>query len=127
MRRCLWLILLLFTTTSQADWQDWKDRDRALFVASQLAITADWATTRYASRHWDQFRSTSQESNIFLGPYPSTAKVDLYFIGLLVSNYYITDWMPNNNYRTFYLGVRTYVHGQAAHNNQVMFGWRAQF
>jgi hypothetical protein len=126
LQKILVSLILIFTfSISHAEWQDWSTTDRSLFVASQLAITADWATTRYGARH--QIINT-WETNPVLGKYPSTAIVDLYFIGLLVSNYYIADWV-DDDYRGLYLSFRTITHGYAAsHNTQnPVVGWRMRF
>ena len=83
-----------------------------MFVASSLAITSDWATTRNMSGRYNE---GYYETNPILGRYPSRDRVDLYFIGLLVSNYYLADFA--GRYRISYLGLRTITHGYAAVNN----------
>jgi len=123
MRNIVCLLLLLFSAHVHADWDDWTQETKTLFVASQLAITADWATTRNAARQ--DWPNGTYETNIILGHYPSTDKVDLYAIALLVSNYYITDWLPPNR-RSIYLTIRTISHGAAAAHN-VSLGFRLSF
>jgi hypothetical protein len=124
MHKIIITIIAFVSLQCHAGWDDWSDTDKKLFVASQIAITADWATTRYGSRHFDSM-SSNRESNILLGLEPSTKKVDLYFIGLLATNYYITDWMPSES-RGFYLSVRTVSHGIAAKHNASV-GWYMRF
>ena len=114
MRYITALLLSLFITTAYAGWDTWDTDTKTLFVASQLAIAADWATTRNAARR--NWPNGIYETNKILGPYPSTDRVDLYMITLLVSNYYITDWLPANR-RGMYLTIRTIGHGAAAANN----------
>ena len=117
------LLISFFVTSANAEWDNWSSETKTLFVTSQLVITADWLTTRDAAkRNWP---NGTYETNSILGRYPSTEKVDVYMIGLLVSNYYITDWLPEK-YRGFYLGVRTVAHGAAVQNN-LRLGWRLQF
>jgi hypothetical protein len=36
---------------SNADWDKWSELDRKIYVASQVAIVADWTTTRYGSKY----------------------------------------------------------------------------
>jgi len=120
--RTLLFILLLWAAPVRAEWSDWSTDTQALFVASTVAIGADWATTRNMTRRYDE---GYYELNPILGRHPSTAQVDAYMIGMLVSNYFITDWLPQQ-YRIFYLGWRTITHGSAAHNN-MSIGLRLQF
>lgn len=121
--RTLLFIVCLWAAPVRAEWSSWDSDTRALFVASTVAIAADWATTRYGVTHG--FPNNTYETNPILGRYPSRDRVDLYMIGILVSNYYITDWLPPQ-YRGFYLTWRTATHGFAAHNN-VQLGWKIEF
>jgi len=124
MRSIITIIFAVLTTNCYAGWESWSDSDRTLFVASQIAITADWATTRYGVRNRPSLPGI-RESNIILGPYPSTDRLDLYFVTMLVSNYYIADRLPSDN-RGLYLIVRTVSHGLAAQHN-VQVGWQMRF
>lgn len=124
MIRAVICLLLFFANNCFADWKDWSDSDKGMFVASTVAITADWMTTRYYSNHKNEF-PTAYESNPILGKYPSSDKVDVYFVAMIVSNYYIADWVPKE-YRGFYLGIRTGAHASAAMGN-VRIGWKMQF
>ena len=121
MKIILLSIILLFTSHAYAQWSTWTDDEQRMFVASNIAIVADWATTRDISRRYDE---GYYETNLFIGPYPSRDLVDLYFIGLLVSNYYLADY--TNKYRFYYLTFRTATHGHAAINN-VNIGIRLRF
>lgn len=123
MNKIIITILSLLSLNCNAEWEQWSDFDKKLFMASELAMVADWATTRYGAKH--NFPNGTYETNIVLGRYPSTDRVDLYFVGLLVSNYYIADNF-NPDTRTFYLSMRTVLHGFAAKHN-VMLGWQLQF
>ena len=119
--RYLFVLLLFMSLNSYAEYKDWSDTDQKLFIASQAAISTDWLTTRYGARH----RNDTQETNPFLGPHPGVGKVNLYFTGLLISNYFITDYV-DPNYRGFYLVVRTTTHGVATINN-IHLGWKMSF
>ena len=114
-------IILLFTSHAHAQWSTWTDDEQRMFVASSIAITADWATTRDISQRYNE---GYYEKNTILGSYPSRDRVDLYFIGLLVSNYYLADY--TGKYRFYYLTFRTATHGYAAINN-VNIGLRLSF
>ena len=119
------IILLLFLCVSSPvhAWNNWSESDKALFVASSVAMTADWATTRYAARH--NWPNGLHETNIFMGRYPNQDQVDLYFTTLLVANYFIADYFKGNT-RTFYLIMRTGVHGSAANKN-IGLGMKLRF
>ena len=120
--RALLLSLLLLIPSAAWAWEDWDQETKTMFVASSIAITADWATTRNMTSRYDE---GYYELNTILGPYPSRDRVDAYMIGMLVTNYFITDWLPEE-YRIFYLGVRTIAHGSAANNN-MNIGLKLQF
>jgi len=111
--RALLLSLLLLVPSAAWAWEDWDLETKTMFVASSIAITADWATTRNMTHRYDE---GYRELNPILGDYPSTSQVDAYMIGMLVTNYFITDWLPKEH-RIFYLSYRTVTHGAAAHNN----------
>ena len=112
MKNILLSIIFLFSSSAFAQWDTWTPDEQKMFVASNIAIVADWATTRDITRRYDE---GYYEKNVILGPYPSKDRVDLYFIGMLVSNYYFTDW--SGKYRIYYTFARTATHGYAAINN----------
>ena len=124
MKKILLFILILFLNTScLAEWNSWQDRDKALFVASEVAILADWATTRYATRNWNN--TTYHETNPILGQRPSTSFIDFYMMTLLLSNYYITDRL-SDEIKPYYLTFRIAIHGYAAHRN-MQINWHMRF
>ena len=125
MRRIITIIFAILTTTARADWDSWSESDRRWFVASQIAIGADWVTTRYGAKHRADLDPHLYETNKFLGPYPSVGRVDLYHVIMLVSNYYIADSLPPEQ-RGVYLFIRTATHGYAAHHN-IHAGWQLRF
>jgi hypothetical protein len=108
------LLFFLFFINPAYAWSDWDSTDKTLFVASSVAMTADWATTRYAAR--SDWPGGLYEINPILGKYPHQDKVDLYFVALLVSNYFIADYLKGDM-RRWYLTIRIASHGQAANNN----------
>ena len=124
MKKLLTTFILLFSSYSWGDWNNWSDTDKKMFIASNVAIAADWLTTRNFAGHKELHPGT-YETNPIIGKYPSQERVDLYFIGIVVSNYYIADWLPKE-LRGFYLGVRTGAHGTAAISNMNL-GWKMEF
>ena len=112
MKNIILSIILLFSSSAFAQWDTWADDEQRMFVASNIAIVADWATTRNMTSRWNE---GYYEKNVILGPYPSRDRVDLYFIGLLAANYYVADYF--GKYKIYYFVYRTATHGAAAINN----------
>jgi hypothetical protein len=117
------LLLTLLSHGTAAAWQDWSKTDQQMFVASSIAITADWATTRGAAR--SNWPNGTYEKNYVMGRYPSVRTVDAYFVAMLITNYIIADQLPEQ-YRGLYFTVRTVTHGSAALGN-IELGWRMNF
>jgi hypothetical protein len=117
------LLLILLTCGPARAWQDWTTTDQNLFIASSVAITADWATTRWAARN--NWPNNTHENNPILGRRPTVSTVDSYFVFLLISNYAIAQAVPQE-YRGMYLTFRTVTHGSAVQGN-VELGWRVKF
>ena len=112
MKNIVLSIILLFASQVHAQWSTWSTDEQRMFVAANIAIVADWATTRNMSGRYNE---GYYEKNKILGPYPSRDRVDLYFVGMLISNYYLTDYL--GKYRIYYSLYRTTLHGGAAINN----------
>ena len=112
MKKILLSILFVFSSSALAQWSTWTDNEQRMFVASNVAIVADWATTRNMTSRWNK---GYYETNKILGPYPSRDRVDLYFIGLLATNYYIADYF--GKYKIYYFAYRTAEHSSAAITN----------
>lgn len=111
--KALIFCLLLLPSLSWAGWNNWTQEQKNWYVASNLALVADWATTRNMTRRYDE---GYYERNIILGKQPSTQKLDLYFITYLVSHYFVTDYFKNEN-RILYLQMVTAVESAAVANN----------
>ncbi len=114
---------MLLAPQSARAWSGWSDTDRALLVASNIALAADWASTRNAARQ--DWPGGLFEQNFILGRYPHQDKVDLYFIALIATNYLIADNLSTGK-RKFYLSIRAITHAHAAHNN-VQLGMEIKF
>ena len=112
MKNVLLSIILLFSSQAHAQWDTWTQDEQRMFIASNIAITADWITTRNMTSRWGE---GYYEKNNILGPYPSRDRVDLYFIGLLAANYYVADYF--GKYKIYYFAYRTTEHGYAAISN----------
>ena len=111
----IFLYSLLFTLSPvcYSHWEDWSDKNKNLFIASTAAMTADWLLTRDLP---NKYHLGYYEKNLILGKNPSTDKIDLYFVSLLVGSYFFTNYLSDRN-RTIFLTARTISHGGAAINN----------
>lgn len=114
---------LLLAIPLQAQAPDWTREDTAWEVACLSVIVADWAQTRYISRHparevtenvWVKNPDGSpmgyvpvtrsegfKEMNPILGPRPSTRKVDAYFLASAVGHVALARWLSPPHRRTF--------------------------
>lgn len=84
-------LLLLIATTVNAENRPWTNVEKGVFVANTVLTTIDWSQTRYISRNPSYY-----ETNPFLGSHPSTQKVDMFFIGQLIGQYYLFDYLDEN-------------------------------
>src|SRR5210317_1342179 len=119
-RMFILLLLLIFTKGVSAE--EWDSTKKTMFIASNIAIVADWATTtnltgRYSEGYY--------EKNKILGKTPNKEAVHMYFVARLVSNYLLAEYL-NNNLDIAYLGWTTIVHSSAAVNNHSI-GLRYKF
>jgi len=113
LRHFLYLLFLL-PITSNAEYKDWSETDQRWFIASNIAMGLDWATTRKISeKNWP---NGIYETNLILGKKPTKGQLDLYFITNIIANYYITDYISPSR-RGNYLKVRTIAHGAAGISN----------
>lgn len=111
-------MFIMYSFGARADWNQWPESTKTLFVASQVAITADWITTRNGLKD-EYFKCNCfYETNPLLGPSPSVEVIDLFFVGSLVINYLIVDYISTPFRRDLYLSLRTIFHARAAINNQ---------
>lgn len=114
------LVISAFSLSSHAGYNDWKDEDKKLFIASNMAIALDWATTRDMSKRYNEgYREVGPIVKAIGGEQPKTSTVDLYFIARLAANYFITDYLNDNysQYKKPYLYITTITHAGAGINN----------
>jgi hypothetical protein len=119
--KLLLAILLCFPTVCLA-WGDWSREDKNWFIASNVAIMADWATTRNMTRRYSE---DYWERNPLLGRQPSTNRVDLHFVGFMIGNYFVADYFQGKN-RRLYLQIVTGVETVAVINN-LSIGLKLEF
>lgn len=109
-------MMALFSLSSHAGYNDWKDEDKKLFIASNMAIALDWATTRDMSKRYNEgYREVGPIVKAIGGEQPKTSTVDLYFIARLAANYLLADYLTE--YKKPYLIMTTVTHTAAGVNN----------
>lgn len=119
--RCLLLLLFLCWGSASAN-DEWTKEQKNWYIASNVAIIADWATTRNMTRRYDEGFT---ERNFILGDRPSLQRLDLYFTGYLIGHYFLTDYLQGDT-RLKYLKIVTFVEFGAVGNN-LSVGLRLRF
>jgi len=114
--------VLILSIDSQAAWQDWSLDQKKTYVASNVLLIADWSTTRDMTR---RYHEGYFERNPILGKHPSSDKLDLYFVSLLIGHYFMTDYLQGRD-REIYLYTVTAVEAAAVANN-LHIGLRLRF
>jgi hypothetical protein len=95
--KSLFVSLLLPITVQAQPMKDWTTTDKQLFVASEIALFIDWRQTLEAQHYPDRYK----ENNKILGEHPSASRVNKYFAGAMLGNYFVADYLTD--YRTGYL------------------------
>lgn len=109
-------LLALLSLSSHAGYSQWSEEDKKLFIASNVAIVFNWATTRDMSRRYNEgFHETSVFLRAIGGEQPKTSTVDLYFIARLTANYLLTDYLTE--YKKPYLIMTTITHTSGGIHN----------
>ena len=117
----LFLFFIVFANLSFAETPAWTSEQQAWGATAGALLLADWATTRYASRHWNE---GYYENNILLGQHPSTNRVDLYFLVAVPAVYLAADAFPEH--RTLILQIVSGIELVAVGNN-LRIGWKLNF
>ena len=92
-KKLLVTVLMSFSTLSWADNRTWTSEEKAWLGTAAAFTVTDWATTRNLSRRYNE---GYYENNPILGKYPSTGRVDLYFISAGLIGYTIADNLDQN-------------------------------
>ena len=114
------LISLAATTAHADEIRPWTTTEKTLGVAALVLHTIDWRQTSYIAKNPHRFH----ETNPLIGRYPSTGRVNGYFLasGLVIAGlaHYFPEWRP------ILLGV--YVGGQIANTHRnYQLGLRVSF
>lgn len=117
-------LLLLFVAFANLAWAEspaWTTQQQAWAATAGALMLADWATTRYATRHWDE---GYYESNPILGQHPHQDRVDLYFLLAIPAVYLAADVFPEHRVRILQAVSALEL---VAVGNNLRIGWKLNF
>ena len=127
MKTLILALALALSTSANAFCSKLSEQDRDLFIASNIAIGADWQTTRDMSRRLNEgYREIGPLAKNIIGSEPTTARVDSYFAVRFLVNYYVVCELDDTRYKNTYLWATTLSHGYAATSNY-RIGLRIKF
>jgi len=121
MKKLVVLAWLFLAQITYADAPSWTQEQQAWGATAGTLLLADWATTRYATRHWEE---GYYENNVLLGSHPGTDRVDLYFLIAIPAVYLAADAFPEH--RTVILQIISGLELVAVGNN-LRIGWKISF
>ena len=111
MYKFLLVFLVSFGVQADTDWAR---------VAMNTAVVLDWAQTRDIDNH-----DNLQESNKILGPHPSDAEINRFFILMLASYNLAGEYLISEKYQAyFYAGIGIAHANAVVHNNSVGLTFR---
>lgn len=119
MKSFILAIVLLLSGSAIAGCAALNEEDRNLFIASNIAIFADWQTTRDMARRPlnEGYKEVGPVAKALIGTHPSAQSVDAYIAARFLANYYLACRVENSEFKHLYLIVTTTSHGLAAVNN----------
>jgi len=104
------VVFILFSSSCKAE--EWETRNKWIGGAALALHIADWRQTRYITEHPQIYR----EMNPLLGPHPSKAEVDRFFLLTGIGTYLIADYLQGDT-RTTFLSVFSVLKFSAVYNN----------
>ena len=114
---CIAFLLVCITlagcSTHASNWKEWDTEKRTVFVASNIAIAADWGSTLNLTERYDE---NYHERNPILGRHPSRGDVNKYFVARTMLNYQMARYLPDP-WDKWSLSFTTIVHSKAASDN----------
>jgi hypothetical protein len=116
--RALILVLALLCGNASAGCSMLSEEDQKWFVASNVAIFADWQTTRDLARRTNEgYREVGPIAKQLIGSQPTVARVDAFVAARFLINYYLACQVENSEFKHTYLIITTASHGLAAASN----------
>jgi hypothetical protein len=113
MKTLLLSLLLTLPLQSFAHINDWTQEQKNWYIAANVLILADWATTRNMSKRYDE--GYHESNTLFLNKHPSSGRIDGHFLTVLAANYFIADSL--GKHRTLYLQAYTIKQAHTVSNN----------
>lgn len=118
MKALLLALALFISTNASAGCSMLSEEDQKWFIASNVAIFADWQTTRDIVRQADKgYHEAGPIAKKVMGVHPTYTSVDSYMAARFLINYYIACQLENSDMKHMYLIVTTASHGLAATSN----------
>jgi hypothetical protein len=123
------IILSLIFTGAYSETRPWTDEEKLWGIAAGTSLVIDWGQTRWSASH-DWPISTEhpyriREKNPILGKYPSTEKVNNYFMIVTPLLFLLAD--QSDEYRKPILIVTTVLESVTIVNNGINVGMRFSF
>lgn len=127
MKSLVLALALLISSSANAACSMLSEEDQKWFIASNVAIFADWQTTRDLARRTNEgYREIGPIAKQLIGSQPTLARVDAFVAARFLVNYYIACRVENSEFKHTYLIVTTASHGLASVNNYSI-GLRIRF
>ena len=118
MKSLILALALLLCGSANAMCSMLNEEDQKWFIASNVAIFADWQTTRDLARRTNEgYREIGPIAKQLIGSQPTVARVDAFIAARFLINYYIACKVENNEFKHTYLVITTASHGLAAASN----------
>jgi hypothetical protein len=118
MKNLIVALALLLCGSANAGCSMLNEEDQKWFIASNVAIFADWQTTRDLARRTNEgYREVGPLAKQVIGSQPTVDKVDAFVAARFLVNYYIACKVENSDFKHTYLIITTASHGIAATHN----------
>ena len=113
MKSIICVFLLFVSLSIKAEpFEGWTKEEKSWFAAAEVFHVTDYLTTRnmlYAQQGY-------YETNPILGAHPSPDRLNIWFAGWLVGNYFISDAL-SHEHRLLWLKIYTAIEVGATANN----------
>jgi hypothetical protein len=127
MKNLILALALLLCGSANASCLPLNENDQKWFIASNVAILADWATTRDMVRQKDKgYEEVGPIARKVIGAHPTGGQIDAYMLTRLAANYYFVCKLEDRESLHIYLIATTMAHSMAAANNYSI-GLRIRF
>ena len=118
MKSIICVFLLFVSLSIKAEpFEGWTKEEKSWFAAAEVFHVTDYLTTRNLLYSQTGY----YEANPLLGPNPSPDRLNIWFAGWLVGNYFISDAL-SHEHRLLWLKIYTAIEVGATANNLYISG-----